>query len=125
MRGFLKPLVQAPEVAVLQIVDEDEGQLHDDNFQSLSSILPNLAIDWEFTVYASDIEDEDEDIKEEETEEEPKLEVPQRKHWKMLEIPAQEVLQIAHESQAAEIKKGLDDLEKHIKSQKNNIWSWW
>ena len=30
MRGFLKPLVHIPEVAALEVVNEDEGQLHDD-----------------------------------------------------------------------------------------------
>jgi hypothetical protein len=49
--------------------------------------LPNLAVDLEFAAYASDIEFDD--IEEEkETEEEPGLEVPQGKWWKMLEVPA-------------------------------------
>ena len=94
MRGFLKPLVHVPEVAAPQVVSEDEGQLHDDDFRSLS---PNPAIDLEFTAYASDIEDDDiED--EEETEEEPESEGSQRKRRKMLEVPAREALQIAHEN---------------------------
>jgi hypothetical protein len=77
MKGFLKPLVHVPEVAAPQVVDEDEGQLHDNNFQSLS---PNPAIDLEFTAYALDIEFEDVDIKDEEgTEEEQELEGSQRK----------------------------------------------
>src|ERR1700720_128941 len=108
MRGFLKPLVHVPEVAAPQVVSEDEGQLHDDDFRSLS---PNPAIDLEFTTYASDIE-------EDETEEEPESEGSQRKRRKMLEVPAREALQIAHENRMAEFKKGLDNLEKHIKSRK-------
>ena len=47
MRGFLKPLVHVPEVAALEVVNEDEGQLHND-FWLLS---PNLATDLEFATY--------------------------------------------------------------------------
>jgi hypothetical protein len=113
MRGFLKPLIQVPEVSALQVV-EDEGQLHDNDFQSL---LPNLTIDLEFTAYASDIEFND--IEEEKkTEEEPGLEVPQGKRRKMLEVPAREALQIARESRVTKFKKGLDNLKKCIKSRK-------
>jgi hypothetical protein len=119
MRGFLKPLVHVPEVAAPQVVNEDEGQLHDDDFRSLSPMLPNLAIDLEFTAYASDIEDDDiqDEEETEETEEEPESEGSQRKR-KMLEVPAQEALRIAHENRMAEFKKGLDNLKKHIKSRK-------
>ena len=90
MRGFLKPLVQVPEVAVLQEVNENEGQpLDDDDFRSLSPTSPNPAIDLEFTVYVSDIDFEDDDIEEEEgTEEELESEGPQRKRRRMLEVPA-------------------------------------
>jgi hypothetical protein len=72
-------------------VVEDKGQSHDDDFQSLSPMLPNLAIDLEFTAYVLDIEFDD--IEEEkETEEEPGLEVPQGKQRKMLEVPVREAL---------------------------------
>ena len=116
MRGFLKPLVHVPEVAAPQVVNEDEGQLHDDDFRSLS---PNPAIDLEFAAYASDIEDDDVQDEEEteETEEEQESEGSQRKR-KMLEVPAREALRIARENRMAEFKKGLDNLEKDIKSRK-------
>jgi hypothetical protein len=90
MRGFLKPLVKVLEVAALPVVNEDEEWLHDDNFQLLS-MSPNLAIDLEFAMYVLDIEFEGDDVEEkEEIEEEPESEGPQRKQWKMLEVPAQE-----------------------------------
>ena len=115
MRGFLKPLVKGPEVAAPPVVNEDEGRLHDDNSRS----SPNPAVDFEFAAYASDIEFEGDDVEEgEEIDEEPELEGPQRKRQKMLEVPAQEARRIAHESRAAEFKKDLEDLEKHIKSRK-------
>jgi hypothetical protein len=96
MRGFLKPLVKVLEVAALPVVNEDEGWLHDDDFRSLS-MLPNLAVDLEFA-YVSDIEFESDDVeKEEEIEEEPESEGPQRKWRKMLEVPAQEACRIACE----------------------------
>ena len=76
-------------------------------------------MDFEFAAYASDIEFEGDDVEEgEEIDKEPELEGPQRKRRKMLEVPAQEARRIAHESRAAEFKKDLEDLEKHIKSQK-------
>jgi len=92
MRGFFKPLAQVPEVAALQVVNEDEGQLSDDDFRdfrSLSPTSPNPAVDVEFAAYASDIEFEDDNIEEEgEIEEEPESEGSQRKRRKMLEVPA-------------------------------------
>src|SRR5882762_564391 len=116
MRGFLKPLIHVPEVAALEVVNEDEGQLRDNDFRSLS---PNPAIDLEFAAYPLDIEYEEDDLEdEEETEEEPESEDSQRKRRKILEVPAREVLRIARENRMAEFKQGLDDLEKHIKSRK-------
>jgi hypothetical protein len=114
MRGFLKPLVHVPEVATPEVVNEDEGQLRNDDFQLLS---PNLAIDLEFATYPSDIKFEEDDLEdEEETEEEPESEGSQRKRQKILEVPAQEALRIARKNRMAEFKQGLDDLKKHIKS---------
>src|SRR6202044_2615464 len=49
---------------------------------------------------------------------EPESEGSQRKQRKMLEVPARDAHRIAHESRVAKSKKGLDNLEKHIKSRK-------
>ena len=62
MRGFLKTLVKVPDVAVLPVVNEDEGQLHDNN----SKLSPNPAVDFKFVAYALDIEFEGDDVEEEE-----------------------------------------------------------